>query len=511
MNAAPSSRFPTFRKAVPAALGILRTIPRLLRWFRRLLFSRTSFKSYLILATLICLTYTSLRWLGRRAWQTEQARAAAAGMAMDFKSLIKPMPKDEDNFLAADVFKPLFSPPPGKSEQFTMWFSNKNYAKPYEKRQRQVPKPKNGTSAEWCAYFRLTGMLPETPTHSSPAEEICSDPRWLPTFQEVYAAAARPESRFPLVADAELIDIFRARIDPGILMNFQRSLMVYAQAQLEAGRLTEAMPALLVWDHFSRAYFAEPDLIPHLIGNQILRETHALLKTGMRQHQWTAPFLTKLLETKHALLYREASQRAFQWERVGCGRIFEKFPESAEGYFYFKESSFSNFFLKHFVPDYFPMRAAVRTSQHLERLHAAAANLEANEPWSSRTQSLATSPKLHLGPKAIFGCGFMMDDPVQFFLALHVVPIIQASLRHLAIALELHYLSHGKYPPSLGELDIPVPIDPLVMKDIDGQSIRYTTDAAGSHFTLRSVGKNGVPDVPGQQTDDLVFSTAPEN
>ena len=433
-------------------------------------------------------------------------------MATDFKSLIKPMPKDEDNFLAADVFKPLFASPPGKSQQFTMWFSKKNYDSPLAKQSnRTVPAPRNGTSDEWCAYFRLTGMLPETPTHSSPAEEICSDPRWLPTIQAVYAAAARPGSRFSLVAESDDNDPFKASRIRDALLKLHRSLIVYAQAQMEAGRLAEVMPAFYVWDHLSRAKLAEPDSYEHSSPLGVMPDTHALLKSGMRQHRWPAPFLTKLLETNYPLLYRDSSQRAFQMERIRFGSIFEQFPESMDGYFYYTASSFRQLFFKHIVPDYFPMRAAVRTSQHYGKIHAATVPLKENENWPTRIRSLINEPILIFGPQAIFGPLWNDERPAQIFVSYHVVPIVRASLRHLAIALELHYLSHGKYPPSLGALDIALAMDPLVMKDVDGQSIRYSTNATGAHFTLRSVGANGMLDAPGQENDDPVFSTEPTN
>ena len=87
MNAPSTSRFPTFHKA-GAFIG--RVTAASARRARGLFLSRASLKVYLITATLICLTYTSLRWMGRHALKAEKARVVALGMATEESQLPPP-------------------------------------------------------------------------------------------------------------------------------------------------------------------------------------------------------------------------------------------------------------------------------------------------------------------------------------------------------------------------------------------------------------------------------------
>ena len=102
----------------------------------------------------------------------------------------------------------------------------------------------------------------------------------------------------------------------------------------------------------------------------------------------------------------------------------------------------------------------------------------------------------------------MLTDPRGNLLSMHYYPIIQATLTHLAMALEIHYLAHHRYPATWDDLSPPLPAARL--KDIDGQPIRYTTNPTGTWFTLTSTGADGRLDPPGHREDDQIFSTAPQ-
>ena len=507
MNAASTiSQFPTFRKAGGL---LLRFIKACARRIQRLFLSRTSIKVYLITATLICLTYTSLRWVGRRALQAEKERVAALGMATDRQAFTAPMPPDKDNFLAADIFQGL-TDRSNDHEKLKMWFGKTKYIKPREKRVNRssnVPKPKQDTLAKWCEFFRLTGMLPAQSAHSSPAAEILADQRWQPTIQAIYTAAARPTSRFHDLKNRETDNIPVYQIDPWVLFSLQKSVLLYAEAHLEMGNSEQAIPAFQVTRHLVEAHAAEAGHIPLLKLLSLIRVENTLLQTGMRLHRWPASVLKELLAANYPERLQQISRCAFEYDRITSYSPFENFPDSfyGSGSDWLKNYPFRNFLLRHLVPDYLPMRAAVRTSQHHTRLHESAAPLAKNESWPARMRTLADVPGLHLGPIAIFGNRAHDRGPMWEFEILHVTPIIQVSIRHLAIAMELHYLIHAKYPLSLDQLDPSLALSPQITKDLDGQPLRYAVDAAGSHFTIYSEGMSGV----GNLTDDIVFSTDP--
>ena len=89
-----------------------------------------------------------------------------------------------------------------------------------------------------------------------------------------------------------------------------------------------------------------------------------------------------------------------------------------------------------------------------------------------------------------------------------MLPITIACLRQIIIALEIHYLEHLRYPSTLEALRSSLPTRTLT--DIDGQPFRYSTNETGSHFTVLSVGQDGVVDAADQRwKNDLVFSTEP--
>ena len=160
---------------------------------------------------------------------------------------------------------------------------------------------------------------------------------------------------------------------------------------------------------------------------------------------------------------------------------------------------------KYLVPDYYYISAAVRYSQYYEGIHAAAKPLEPQESWASRTPGFPALRPTY-GPVGTFGGEY---NPKECLSYRHVYPIIQATLQHLATALELHYLTHGRYPMALDELNSASSAPFLPLKDMDGQTIRYITDAAGSHFTLISVGEDGLLDSQSDRHDDIIFSTDP--
>jgi hypothetical protein len=520
MNANSSALFPTFRKAAAATRGFLRAFPgfclrrlkALPHRLRLLFFSRSSLKCYLVLTTLVILTYTSLRWLGRRAWEAEKQHVAALEMAGDLQDFATPTPRDEDNFLAAEVFQDLLVDRPGNPEKYSMWFSKTNWAAPRPKgvvRSTGVPRPKQDTLTEWGDYFRLTGMFPTPSNFKSTAEEILADQRWVPTIQAIYAAAARPASKFPASENPKSDGLPGWWNHNKLLYNLHRSVLLYAQAHLEEGDPAQALPALRVTDHFVRAHAAEPGYLPvlHLIGR--LKTENVLLQTGMRLHRWPALTLKNLLAANYPEFIQQVTRRRYEFERMGTSSFLNNFPESFYETHWMKEHPYRRFFYAHILPEYLFQRAAVRTSRHYRRMFEAAAPLGTNETWPARIQTLSNAPDPHLGLRFLIGRELGEFSPTRDFAYGHVTPIIQTSIRHLAIAIELHYLIHSKYPPSLDQLDPAISISPQLTKDFDGQRIRYQTSGAGSFFTVYSVGVDGLENSPRRFPDDLVFSTDP--
>ena len=503
MNAPSVSRFPTFRKA---GAFVARVTAACARRGRRLFLSRTSLKVYLVTATLVCLTYTSLRWVGRRALKAEKERVAALGMATDWKQVLTPIPPDKDNFLAAPPFAGLFVPPHTEATQLQMWFAwqesftwedGKTYKKP-------VPKPRRDTLTEWCEVFRKSGALPAKPSGESAAEELIGDQRWHPTIQMVYAAAARPEAHFPATDSSEAAMNFNKEAANITIRNFIHSLQLYARAQLQSGNLEQSLPAFRVFHHLVKAVLLDPAEFGPMRASYYLDLQRQLLLEGITRHRFPSTFLEELVQEDYQTLMQQASRRAYAAERLDLMHEMENYRTI--WYPLLKEPTFRNFLWKYLTPDYCFTQMAIRHSHFQSELFVAARPLREEEDWFSRSKSLTKPWNLNFGGIQISGGAI---DQRSNFLHRHMRPISKACLRQMAIALELHYLQNQRYPKSLNEL--PDSLPDWTLKDIDGQPIRYSPNETGSHFTLLSVGADGVLDpADARRKDDMVFSTDPE-
>jgi len=498
MNPSSADPFPTFRKAPAAFAKAARALLRGVRLLRRVFFSRTSLKCYLITATLVCLTYTGLRWYGRRAWQAEKERVAALGLATDWKQLLTPMPPDEENFLAAPPFAGLFSPPYPDAPQLRLWFEKTYVFRPLsngKKVKDRFQSPKEDTLAAWCTYFRKTGMLPSPAAYASPAAELLGDEPKQRIIQSIYAAAERPLARFPAATSWSI------GLNRNGLFQMLESLRLNARAQLESGHVGEALKVFRVTNHLVRAFAAEPGYEHHM-APLLLKGQDPLLKLGITSHQWPATFLNSQLDEDYPELLQKSGYRGLEADRLYGSEILKQYQTifSPVG----SDSTYQRILWKELVPEYYFIRAAINLSRNIEILHNALRPLNDQESWAGRTPTLLPLRGI-AGPLAT--CDSRLD-PKGNLLSTYFYPIIQATLTHLAMALEIHYLSHHRYPATWDDLSPPLPAARL--KDIDGQPIRYTTNPTGTWFTLTSTGADGRLVPPGHREDDLIFSTAPQ-
>ena len=486
MNAASTtSQFPTFRKA--GAL-LLRFIKACAQRIQRLFLSRTSIKVYLITATLICLTYTSLRWVGRRALQAEQERVAALGMATDRSQLVASPLLNEDNFFAAPPFTGLFT-----VKELNMWFSQKflRVKMPDGRVEYRHLRDRNSnTLAEWCDTFRWVGSLPATPTQNSPAAELLADRRWEPIVHAVYAAASRPSATLR----EKLAGVDASLVTSGLY----GSLKLYARAQLEVGNAALAAPYFKANRHRIRGLTAQLDSLAVLSASRSLHSQKSLLLQGIAAHQWPESVLQEIADTNYPALFEASSRRELELIRLDFTNLFERalIPPNI----FVRQGSTKEFFWKLITPDYYFTTTAARYSQFYAGLRTAARPLRNDEDWNSRVSELAASPDSRWLT--------VPGDQQQVFIGSHFAPIIRASLQHLSVILELHYLRHKSYPPTLEELEPRLPS--RLLMELDGQKISYTTNPKRTCFTLIPVHLNRLTDPHLHDQFGLVYSTDPE-
>lgn len=503
MNVLFSQHLPNLTKI---SVGLMKCIQHFACRLRRCFFSRTSFRVYLIGATLICLTYLSLRWYGRHALEAEKERVSAFGLATDWNQLTKPMPAEEENFLAAPPFAEVFATPYPVAPKVALWLANRQITtlSPNGRiRYTTARTPSDNTLAAWCEYFRKIGALPSPPVNESPAAELLADEKMRAIIKSILEAAQRPYSRFPIPPAHGPYEIYE-RMRPEVMNSMMRCLQLYARAQLETGHPEEAIPVFRVTHHVASAFASEPSVLTHIYTGSTVRLQKTLLRAGIVAHAWPADFLRSYLEDNYPALLQKSGRRAFEGDRLIMSGRFEHYRSTLLP---LRNAPLSQVILwEYLAPDYYYINAAVRCSQYYAGIHAAAEPLEPQESWASRTPGFPAMRPTY-GPVGTF---YLEYDPKDFLLGSHVYPIIQATLQHLAAALELHYLTRGRYPMALDELNPASSVPFLPLKDIDGQTIRYITDAFGSHFTLISVGADGLLDSPPNGSDDIVFSTDPQ-
>ncbi|MDB6072167.1 MAG: hypothetical protein JWL81_3338 [Verrucomicrobiales bacterium] len=507
MHPDPPDSFPTFRRL--AKFFRRRGIPAIRSFsagLGRIFFSQTSVKVYLATATLITLFYTGSRWYGRRLLLQEKQRIAALGMATEWSQLTTPQPPAQENFLASPPFEGVFGDARQPAPQLALWLKKTDVATRQPNGSIRVTfpsKPKNNNLEAWCAFFRRVGTLPPAVAGKSAAEELLSDEGVVSDIKAILEAAKRPAARFPSGASDSRSPSIYSEIPLTTISYMTRCLTLYGLAKMEAGLAEEALPVFRVTDNLAQAYFAESGLFYHICANGMLQAQSAYLREGLIRHSWPAELLTRIMGKNYPALLQASGQRAQEADRLAITELLEHYDKTILP---LREASqWQHILWEYIAPDYYYINAGVLNSKFYEWSHAGTAPLGPMEFWADRKVSQPRLPT-NFGPVGVFA---PFSDPKPYLFRIHAIPIMHATLQHLAAALELEFLTHGRYPAELANLDDKLFTPKVSLLDIDGKPIRYTTDAAGSWFILRSVGATGLPHPADAAVEDIVFSTAP--
>lgn len=504
---APVTHFPTFRR-IPAAtrsflrafFGFLLKLPlRSWRLFRRVFLSRRSFVVYAVGGTAVCLFYAACDWHYRRAWNQEKERITAFGGSLDISKLIAPLPPEQDNFFGTPVLKEFYESPENAPTRLTMWYPEKRAYITLTRKdgttyQKEIPRPKDDSLASQCEWLRLYGNLPSPPQAPPGSLELLADHRFDDIFQELSAAAKRPESRVPrLYVEPSTISGETFKVRP--MMRLITSLILRGRAMIAAGDVDGAADMLRISRKISDGYAAYGSLIGVLISNNY-SWMEGVLREGMKDHHWTERALTSLLEEDHRPLYHQAWARAAETERAfGCG-VYESQNSDA-----FRAPERIRSFLGAICPDGLWLRACIRSSRFNEGWGKETGPLSPGESWALRAQRFDELPK----PSMSF---FETEDDhhYNFIISLVAPCFVKIEITRTAIRLERHWLKHHRYPATLAELD-PVPPEGIPL-GMDGKPLRYRTNAEGSTFRVWSPRRPAPsnPDPAAVDRDDLFFA-----
>jgi len=518
--------------AIGCALGIgfgcfafmLAWISPVRRWFSWLL--RRRFLVLVGLVTLIALFYAIENWRGHRAWNEFRRTEEAKGEKFELTQMMPPPVRDEDNFFAAPLWSFLYFTQTNHQtiRADTNW-SSKVLFDIHGPNQSAAPRlgsleaARRVDLAEWQAFYRgsnnlfaavstageavFTNYFPIADVAQSPAADVLlALSRFDSNRLALQEAARRPSARFWINYDAGF----------GVLLphlakirGCAQYLALHATAALAAGDNQTALEDLRLSFRLLEAIRSEPILISHLVRISALHIALSPIAEGLSDQRWTEAELIELERELAGLDFLADYQFAMRGERAfslwgvdyirrSGGRAWGELmnPEHSPSNQGVVERTFgaTAFAL---IPDgWFDQNKLA-----LSRIHAnyilplVEAESRMVPPAASRAADEAITNR---SPR---------PNPYDLFSQMLLPALTKTAertaraqnfvdLARVAIALERHRLTQGKFPDSLEALT-PRFLAPLPSDVINGDPLHYRVEPEGG-FVLYSVGWNEVDD-----------------
>jgi hypothetical protein len=492
-------------------------------------------------ATIIALAYAVEDWRCQRAWEQFRAAAEARGEHLDRRYFDpKPVPDDENFFMAGDLPKTLFPVFHMADQAHYAYFKwNDRYEWAVRHRKPSGPgfhltdlagweKALAAASAPGAANSTAEILMADNP---DPASRAAAAPGVLremedcaPVLEELRVASSRPQARFPVEYDAEN----PAMIGLPYLSVLQQAclrLRLRAAAELALGRNIYAMQDLELILYLSGTIKKEPMLISGLVRIGCQGVENAVLMEGLAGHDWSDAQLQEIQRDLLSCNYVADLDHEIAAERAASVAIAEYYGSKRD--FNAMIDDFAGFF---FHPA--PHRGAVsraliwlmpRGWYHLEQINLVRSNdarfQSVLDPDAKRIFPLQLEANLKAqrpipGQESVFD---IMEPNAQTRPASDLSDI-EALLEHrcmdrqfnawegetivrryagaqcmadqgaIACGLERYLLAKGDYPANLDAL-VPEFLPALPDDVLTGEPYRYRRESA-QKFTLYSVGWN---------------------
>jgi hypothetical protein len=477
----------------------------------RVLFSWRNIRGALVLcaalATFIALFYAEENWRGKHAWREYKREADARGEKLDWPAYIPPKVPDEQNFALTPFLAPLldFNPQPLKEGQ-SHWRDTNGYNRIMqfapELSQTDISKSQPAgqkTDLLECAIMLSNGTnvpsksMAFTNRTEAAVEVLRKLKSYDPVLDELKTASRRPFSRFNVSYDDENpAGILLPHL--AIIRRISRMLEMRASAELEVGRVDDAIDDLNLIFYLADSVRGEPTIVSQLVRVAIIRSfARQIIWEGLAGHRWTDPQLREFQSRLEKIEFIKSMDQSFRAERSGfgtqlfdycrhhpseIGNLFdgsaaaEPFAWAPKGWLYQEQISYHHLFgdiLLGFDP------VAARVDPHGIENNQAAENLALNEGyfsllWHHRLLSRLLLPAL--------------DKAVQKFALAQT----DVNLANLACALERYRIANGNFPDSLDAL-APKFIPSIPHDVITGEPLKFHLGDNG-RFKLYSVGWN---------------------
>ncbi|HSY74541.1 MAG TPA: hypothetical protein VK810_03645 [Dongiaceae bacterium] len=282
-------------------------------------FRRRNFKKFLFglacLATLIALFYAEEDWRGKHDWEKYKHEWEAKGEKFDFKDFVPPPVPDDQNFAMAPIFDATRNLASRKWRNEHRNQHNDDGGNPWDTnladplqidigRIDDWPATRSTTNGSgdwqtakasdltvWQNYYRTlattTNLFPVAPQPQSPPQDVLlALGKYDSVIEELRAAGARPESRFPLDYDDEdPAEILLPHL--AALKRSSQVLQLRAIAELENDQSEKAFDDVKLALRLADSIRTEPFIITHLVRIAILQITLQPLWEGLAQHKWS--------------------------------------------------------------------------------------------------------------------------------------------------------------------------------------------------------------------------------
>lgn len=505
---------------------------KFIRWvcnwqnFRKFLFGVACF------ITLIFLAYAVENWRGKRAWENYKREWEAKGEKFAIADFAPSPVPDEKNFALTPLFADALN-----YRNRSQWLPDTNAVArlnglridlrmPHSTNELALGRNETGELAnlEVCrAFYRGNTNYPQPIKPGTAAEDILvALGRFDPELKELREAAAnRPLSRFPIDYNHEpAFDILLPHVAQ--VKGLCQLLDLRAIARLDTDHPEVAMEDLKLAFRLSNAIKDEPILISHLVRLATVAINLRVIHEGLLRHAWSDAQLVELenyLVTLDLLVEYKLAMRGERAFNIGGLDYLRRLP------FYAKNAEYSIDEDGHSVStttfNAMPGGWYYQNMLHIARLHQDYTVAAVNERVHQVSPKVCASfldaiDHLPVGPYNVWARNLMPAmDKAALRTANHQ---FQLDAVRVVCAAERYRLANGKYPKRLDAL-VPTYINQLPRDVIDGQPLRYQTDAQ-SVYRIYSIGWNEKddggrlgwqkdrPKVPDREQGDWVWQMA---
>jgi len=257
------------------------------------------------IVSLIALCYGAIDWRGRHAWNEYRQNYEAHVAPLDIQACIPKAIPDSENFAANPFVQSWFDPQFGQSDNFL--YNHDAWSQAVKMMPTNVPPGRQFQDlVAWQAAFATVRSHAGEPKDGfrSGKLDLASRAQAAPAvldglkedeaaFDELRAASARPDARYPIVYDLEnpwgirLPHLFRIK-------QTCQHLEIKASAELAAGRNENALDDVKLMLYLADTAKTEPILISYLVRIACVQMAIQPIWEGLAEHRWTDAQLQQL-------------------------------------------------------------------------------------------------------------------------------------------------------------------------------------------------------------------------